>query len=47
MSKQFVNPDIFVKNLDNLLMTGKSTRDVWRVVNLELWLRTFWGKNAN
>jgi hypothetical protein len=44
MSGEFINPQVFLSNLDRMLAMGNPT-DIWRIVNLEMWLRGFWGEN--
>ncbi|MFC1966410.1 asparagine synthase (glutamine-hydrolyzing) [Chloroflexota bacterium] len=44
LSAEFINPRFILKNLDSLLSQDTTAApEVWRAINLELWLRMFFG----
>jgi len=43
LSREFINPQYIVDNLETLLRRTRSSMELWRYINLELWLRRFFG----
>lgn len=44
LSSQFINLDFITDNLDDLLNQQMLTDELWRCINVELWLRVFFSK---
>ncbi|MFC1968418.1 asparagine synthase-related protein [Chloroflexota bacterium] len=47
LSSQFINPAYIRENIDMLLRYPRTTLEVWRYINLELWLRAFFSITSN
>ncbi len=45
LSSQFIEPTYIAKNLDMLLNHERTTFEIWRYINLELWLKLFFSNN--
>ncbi len=41
LSSQYINPDFIRDNIGNLLSQEKYAHELWRYINLELWLQVF------
>jgi len=43
LSSQFINTKIVVDNFDELINYEYSARELWRYINIEMWLQVFFG----
>jgi len=46
LSGQFINASLIEANLDELLNNENSAQELWRYINLEIWLQVFFNGNS-